>query len=142
MIVAEGAIAWSSKKQSTMLLSSCETEYKAITEVVQEAVWVRNLIIELGLKGTFKLEKGITVKMDSELAIRLAKNPEYHAKTKHIHIRYHFIREKIRSGEITIKWVPTREMMADCITKPLPREAFEICRRRYGIITEEEFLQN
>src|SRR5271154_1896438 len=89
-----GAVSWQSKKQPTTVLSSVEAEYMAATQATKEAIWWRTFLAELGL-----VISGSTVLItDSKGSIDLAKNPEHHARTKHIDIHHHFIREKVADG--------------------------------------------
>ena len=71
---------------------------------------------------------------DNQGALALAKNPEFHPRTKHIAVRYHFIRDLVKAGLVTVEYVPTAVMLADVMTKPLDRVKFEQARRRYGIV--------
>jgi len=114
-----GLISWSSKRQSTVALSSTEAEYMALTHTTKEAVWLRTLT-ELGFE-----QVTTTLYEDNQSSIALAKNPVHHARTKHIDIQYHFIREKINSSDVELVYLPTEDMVADALTKPLPRPKFE-----------------
>ena len=114
------AISWSSKRQNTIALSSCEAEYMAATEAAKEALWIRRLLNEFGYEGP----KQVTIQADNKSAIALAENPMHHGRTKHIEIRHHFIREKVTEGLIKLAFVPTKEEAADGLTKPLNGEGF------------------
>uniref|UniRef100_A0AAV1V9K6 Copia protein n=1 Tax=Peronospora matthiolae TaxID=2874970 RepID=A0AAV1V9K6_9STRA len=70
---------------------------------------------------------------DNQGSIALAKNPEFHKRTKHIDIRYHFVREKVESGEVVLEYCPTQDMLADMMTKPIAAVQFENIRDRLGI---------
>jgi hypothetical protein len=100
-----GAISWSSKKQPTVALSSMEAEYKGTTIVTCEAVWLQKLLLDLGLL----LDAPIVIYCDNISNILLANNPVYHARTKHIEVHYHFIREKILAKEIDLIHVSTED---------------------------------
>jgi hypothetical protein len=115
-LVDGGAVSWSSKKQELVTLSTTEAEYVAATHAAKEAIWLRRLIGEI-----FKPIEGPTVLFsDSQSAIALAKDGHYHARTKHIDIRYHFIRYIIEEGTIKLNYCPTDDMTADTLTKALP----------------------
>ena len=118
------AISWNSKKQATVALSSTEAEYMALTQATKESIWLQQLLLNLGARKHIAEVSKIVV--DNQGAIALAKTPEYHARTKHIDIQYHFIREHLESGKITLDYCPgpTNEMTADIFTKPLPQPAF------------------
>ena len=87
---------------------------------MQEAIWLRRLLSELGFQQT----EPTKIYEDNRGAIELAKNPKFHNRTKHIDIAYHFTREKVLSGEIIIEYSRSNEMLADCMTKPLPKPMF------------------
>ena len=117
-ILAGGAISWSSKKQSGVALSSTEAEYTALLQAVKESIWIRRLLQELGREA----EDDKVIYDDNQGAIALAHNPEYHVRTKHIDIQYHFVREQVEKGEIELVYCPTEEMVADQMTKALAKE--------------------
>jgi hypothetical protein len=121
-----GTVSWSSKRQS---LSSTEAEYIAATHATKEAIWLRFLIGEL----TSPLEFPTPLFCDNNGAISLAKNPVFHPRTKHIDIRYHYIREKVENREITIIRVSSNENTADIFTKALSRPKFEVFTSSLGI---------
>ena len=129
--MAGGPISWFSKKQAIVALSTSEAEYVALSAATQEVVWLRRLLVDL--KST---SNGPTVIMeDNQGAIAIARNPTAHARTKHIDIRYHFIREAVQKGTINLCYCPTNEMIADLLTKPLPRGQFEALRLAMGMET-------
>ena len=109
------AISWSSKRQTSVAQSSCEAEYIAASEAVKEAVWIGRFLEELHQTRIYP----IPLYCDNQGAIALAKNPENHQRTKHIDVRYHYIREKEEDGTIAIKYLPTDQMVADGFTKSL-----------------------
>ncbi len=115
-LMGGGSLSWLSKKQATVALLTAEPEYVALSSATQEAVWLRCLFEELG----FKSEKSMVVYEDNQGAIAIAKNPVAHSRTKHIEIKYHYIREAVRDGTIE----PTEEMLADILTKPLSKGRF------------------
>jgi len=108
-------ISWKSKKQQTVALSSCEAEYMAITYAIQEAKFLRQIVSDLlGLKL-----KSVDLGVDNQGAINLAKNPVNHQRSKHIDIRYHFIRDEVEKGNVNLFYVPTQQNPADIFTKPV-----------------------
>ena len=114
-----GTVSWLSKKQAVVAsLSTSEAEYIALSFSISGGyIWLKKLLTELG-KSTE------CVKLMGEYqgaAIALAKNPVAHARTKHINIRYHYIREAVEDGMIELQYCPTNEMNADLLTKPLPK---------------------
>ena len=122
LLAAGGPIAWSSKLQPTIAASSMEAEYMAAFNAIQECVRVKGVMDEIG----FDLDGPITLLMDSKSAICLANNPMYHKRSKHIDIKYHWIREKVgEDGVVQLIHVGTNDMVADILTKPLSAEPFE-----------------
>ena len=110
-----GPVSWSSRLQSHVALSSTEAEYYAITDAVQEALWLRSLLSELG----FPQRDATAIYEDNKGARDLSKNPIYQKRTRHIEIKYHFVRSHIDSGIIRIVPVSSSEQLADFLTKPL-----------------------
>ena len=103
----------------------------ALTEAVQEAIWLKAFLCEL---GEMKADEAVKVYEDNQGAIALAKNPEFHKRTKHIGIRYHFVRERVEDGQVVLQYCSTKEMKADMMTKPIPAVQFEHLRRMLGVI--------
>ena len=119
-LMAKGPISWTSKKQPVIALSTSEAEYVAVSAAAQEAVWLRRFLADLKALP----EDPTIIMKNNQGAIALAKNPIAHARTKHIDIKYHYIREAIQEGLITLCYCPTNEMITDLFTKGLPRERF------------------
>ena len=116
-----GVVSWISKKQPTVALSSMEVEYMSATLAAKHTLWLSNLFSFLG----FPQSEPAYLYLDNKSAIDLAENSsQFHPRSKHIDIRYHFIAEKVKSGAIKVMWCPTDSMTADILTKPLPREKF------------------
>jgi hypothetical protein len=130
--LGSGAISWSSKRQPTVSLSTCEAEYQAQTAAAKEAVWLRSLLNELLIPET-ESPYATIIYADNQGAIALAKDPKYHARTKHIDIQHHWIREKIAGGEVKLEYVHTSRQIADGLTKPLPKDAFYAFRKALGV---------
>ena len=116
------AISWNSKKQQTIALSCTEAEYMSLSSAVQEALWLKQLQEEFwpNLKGIHTI-----LYCDNQSAISLSGNSMYHARSKHIDVRYHFIREKIAANQIAVQYLCTRDMVADALTKALHRPKHE-----------------
>ena len=108
-------ISWKSKKQQIVALSTCEAEYIALTHAVQEAKFLKQLIFDMLNLSSVKVSIGV----DNQSAIKLANNPVCHQRSKHIDIRYHFIRDNVSSGEIKLQYVNTIMNIADIFTKPV-----------------------
>ena len=99
-----------------MVLSSCEAEYVAITDAMKEGNYLRQLLADM----TGSKRKTVQLHVDNQGAIALAKNPVHHKRTKHIDIRYHFIRFEIANGIVNLTYIPSDQNIADMYTKPLP----------------------
>ncbi|GKA48520.1 ribonuclease H-like domain, reverse transcriptase, RNA-dependent DNA polymerase [Tanacetum coccineum] len=117
------------EKQPTVALSSCESEFMAATGAACQALWLKRLLSEL----TGWEEKRITLKVDNVSAIALVRNPVFHGRSKHIDIRYHFIRECVENGHINVEHVRGELQRADILTKALPRLKFVTMRQMLGV---------
>ncbi|GKD12058.1 zinc finger, CCHC-type containing protein [Tanacetum coccineum] len=125
----ESPITWCTQKQPTVALSSCESEFMAATGAACQALWLKRLLSEL----TGWEEKRITLKVDNISAIALVRNPVFHGRSKHIDIRYHFIRECVENGHINVEHVSGELQRADILTKALPRLKFVTMRQMLGV---------
>lgn len=128
--LAGGVISQCSKRQPTIALSSAEAEYYTAKEAAKEAIWLRALLKELG----YEQKTATTLLSDSASAIALASNPEHHARTKHVDIQTHWIRQVVASQEVDLKWVSTKDQLADGLTKPLKRIMYQSFVRRTGMV--------
>lgn len=124
-----GAITWMSKRQATVALSTTEAEYMALSATTQEALWLKQLYTELNNEEV----KPILIYCDNQGAIKLAEMDCYRARSKHIDIRHHFVREKIENSIIELKYIPTNEMAADSLTKAVPKEKVQFCSAKMGL---------
>ena len=122
-------ISWRSKKQNIVALSSCEAEYIAMTSAVQEAKFLSMLLSDMNIK----LVNPVKLYVDNQGAIALAKNPVHHQRTKHIDIRYHFIRSEIANNNVDIQYVPSNENLADLFTKPVSRNKIKSFVKSFGL---------
>lgn len=113
--LGDGIISWKSRKQATVLLSSTEAEYKALLDSCKEGMWLRQLLSELDLQP----DSPIPIHVDNECAECLARNPKHHSSTKHIHARFHFLRECVQEGNGELIHVPTKDMLANTLKNPL-----------------------
>ncbi|KAE8676644.1 hypothetical protein F3Y22_tig00111582pilonHSYRG00249 [Hibiscus syriacus] len=123
------AFTWMSKKQPIVTLSTCEAEYVVATSCVCQAIWLRNLLKEIGLIQ----EEPTKVCVDNKSAIALSKNPVFHDRSKHIDIRYHYIRECVARNDVEVEYVKSQDQVADIFTKPLKSEDFIRLRNLLGV---------
>ena len=115
-----GAITWRSKKQTTIALSSTEAEYVALSEAAREAMWLYQLYGELGYPQT----NPILILGDNNGSIAMAKNPEFHKRSKHVDIRWHWVRDLVNDGYVNIVDCRDPEQTADVLTKALTKPKF------------------
>lgn len=135
-MLAGGPVSWQSRKQNTIARSSTEAEYMALGEAGKEAVWFKGLFEELGigLAGPLQIASydqapaALELFGDNQGANALARNPIHHPRTKHIDVIYHWIRQRVERKEFIVTYVPTTNMPADGLTKPLAR----ILHQHYG----------
>ena len=114
-------ISWKSKSQRSVMLSSTEAEYVAISEVCAEILFVKQIVEFLGIK----VKRPIIVKVDNVGAIYLANNATTSNRTKHVDTRYHFVREYVTDGTVEIVFVKSAENTADMFTKNVNRELYQ-----------------
>lgn len=119
-MLGNGAITWKSKRQKTVALSTTEAEYMAACDGAREAVWLRQLMKDVG----YEQERPTTMNIDNQSAILLIKNPELHHRTKHIDVRLHFIRDLYEDSIISAEYIETGKQLADVFTKPLASNVF------------------
>jgi hypothetical protein len=116
-LIDGSAISWSSCKQELVTLSTAEVEYVAATHIAKEAIWLRKFIFEL----IPSLSAQTTMFCDNQAVLTLTTTDNYHARTKHIDIRYHFIRHVVQTGALSLIYCPMDDMVADILTKALPK---------------------
>jgi len=127
--LAGGTVSWSSKKQSSVALSSAESEYMALLHALKEQIWILRLLKELG----YDVKDQNIIKTDNQSAIALAHKPEHHARTKHIDIQYHFVRNCVEDGRTHLEYFPTEDMVADGLTKALGLERHQKLAKMMGM---------
>jgi hypothetical protein len=114
-------ITWQSSKQKVVALSSCEAEYIAAANAACQGVWLARLL------GDF-VDSAPELKVDNMSAIALTKNPVFHDRSKHIDVRYHFIRECVEKNRVSVEHISTEAQLVDILTKALGRVRFqELC---------------
>jgi len=129
-MMAGGAVGWYSKLQTIVALSTTEAEYMAAVEAGKEVAWMRNILSEFG----YGVQEPSTLKMDNQSAITVSKNPEHHGRMKHLDLRLYWLRDKVEHGMLTPDFIPTGEMIADCLTKCVPAPKVRFCREQMGVL--------
>jgi hypothetical protein len=125
-------VSWALKKQNSVALSTAEVEYIAAGHL--QFLWMRQTLKDFG----YKLSK-VPLLCDNESAICMADNPVEHSRTKHIDIRYHFLRDHQQKGDIKIAYVSTHNQLADIFTKPLDEKTFSKLRNEINILDSRNF---
>ena len=152
VVLCGGAVLWKTRKQDIVAQSTTKAEYVALTEASKEVIWMRRLLREIQIRDIESHSMDIgqhhddsmmqwepaedtrppptlppptTIRVDNQEAMKLADNPQFHNRTKQIDIRYHFVRDTLAAGQITLRYLPTADMVADVLTKPLPRDKHE-----------------
>jgi hypothetical protein len=124
------SISWYSKKQKVVAHSSCEIEYIAASTAARQSLWLGRLLADLMMKTEVE---PVVLQVDNQSAISLCKNPVLHELSKHIEIRYHFIRDCVDDGSIVVQYVCTNEQLDDILTKPLSWLKFQEMRDKIGV---------
>jgi hypothetical protein len=127
-------VSWVSKKQNSVALSTAEAEYIAAGHCCAQLLWMRQTLRDYG----YKLSK-VPLIFDNESAIPMADNPVEHSRTKHIDIRYHFLRDHQKKGDIEIAYVNTNNRLADIFTKPLDEKTFSKLSNELNILDSQNF---
>ena len=122
------AVSWKATLQSTVALSTTEAEYMALTEAAKEAIWLKGLVQDLGLK-----QDCLDIHCDRQSALHLVKDQMYHERTKHVDVRYHFIRDLVEKGDVRLQKIYTAHNPADMFTKPIPAIKFRNFLNLIGI---------
>ena len=123
-------IAWCSRKQTSVVLSTTEAEYIAACSASSEAVWLRKMLSRL-----FDLEMDATcIYCDNQSCIKLSENPVFHDKSKHIEIKYQYIRDMVEKRVVKLQYIATDEQVADVLTKSLSRVKFGYFRGKLGVV--------
>ncbi|XP_067208508.1 uncharacterized protein [Linepithema humile] len=130
-LMCKGAISWMSKRQQIVVLSSTEAEYMALSATIQEALWLKSFSEGLELNSK---TNAIKIKCDNQSALGLAKTDGFRARSKHIDVRHHYIREKVANGIIDLTYISTKEMVADNLTKAVNGPKHASCALKAGLV--------
>jgi hypothetical protein len=127
-LLGGGVISWCSKLQPTVATSTCEAEYIAAAAATKEALWLRKLMSDFGVSVS-----PVLIYSDNQGALSVIKNPVTSARSKHIDVAHHFVRERAARREVDFKYCATDLQVADIFTKALPSSKFHTCRRSLGL---------
>ena len=130
MFFGPNLISWKARKQATVSRSSTEAEYKAVADATTEIIWVEELLRELGVK----LKQRPCLWCDNLGATYLSANPVFHARTKHIEIDFHFVRERVANKLLDIRFISSKDQVADGFTKALPVKSLEAFRSNLNLL--------
>ncbi|KAG7536804.1 Ribonuclease H-like superfamily [Arabidopsis suecica] len=133
-MMSGGAVSWSSRKQPIVTLSTTEAEYVAAVACACQAIWMRRILKEI----SHVQAEEMVVLCDNTSTIKLSKNAVMHGRSKHIRVRYHFLRDLTKQGIITLAYCNTEMQLADMMTKPLKLVSFQKARAAFGMITLSE----
>eukprot|EP00253_Pinus_taeda_P032435 PITA_32435 len=128
--LGSGAVTWTSKKQQAVALSSTEAEYRGAVKASCEAVWLRRMLADMHASQTGPT----SLFCDNQGVLKLAKNPVFHERTKHVETHCHYIRQLVEDGSVQLRYVPTTEQPADIFTKPLGPDKFVKFRGYIGVV--------
>ena len=123
-------VTWTRKKQSCTSQSTTKVEYVAVAVNCTNIVWIKHLLE--GMKH--KITDPVTLYCDNTPAINISKNPVMHTKTKHIALKYHYVKELVQDKEVKLKYIHRSEKIADIFTKALPKDAHDYLRGKLGVI--------
>ena len=112
-----------------------ECDYVALAGATQEATWIRRLLEDLHNGQT----EPTIIREDNQSAICITQNPQYHGKTKHVDIKYHYVREKVIDTTIELQYCPTSDIIADILTKGLTYDKFSRLRALSGVKEQSDF---
>ena len=127
--VGANLVIWMSKKQNSISLSTAKAEYIAAGSCCSQLLWMKKFLSDYGIT-----QDTMVVYCDNSSAINIFKNPIQHSKTKHIEIKYHFIRDLVERKIVALEYIPTKRRNADIFTKPLDRSKFETLHLVIGVI--------
>ena len=128
-MAAGGATSWQSQKQKAVALSTVEAEYMAACAASKEGVWQRAVLTQAGVST----DSSMLILTDNQGAMALAKNPNHHQRSKHIDVRYHYVRRQVAKRVIRLDYVATTDQAADQLTKPLSKVQHDRCLAAMGI---------
>jgi len=131
VFLGENLVSWTARKQPTVLRSSTEAEYKALANATAEMIWVQKLLTELSVPHPSRA----LLWCDNIGAKYLSANPVFHARTKHIEIDFHFVRERVAQKLLDIRFINTDDQLADGFTKPITASKLKEFRFNLNLVS-------
>ena len=128
--IGSAMVSWSSKKQGLVALGTAEAEYISASDASREAVWLRKLLSDL---FDTSLEP-IVIHCDNQSCIKISEIPVFHDHSKHMEMRYHYLRDMVQRRATSLRYVPTDEQTANVLTKPLSKTKFEYFQDKLGVV--------
>ena len=132
-LIGGNLLSWKASLQPVVALSSTKAKYIALSEAIKEAIWLKGLLKDFGLS-----QKIVKIYCHNQSTIHLSKNQQYHSRTKHIDIKFHFIREQTEKQEVEMLKVHTSENAVDVLTKVVTRTKFLKCLQTIGFLEPEK----
>ena len=129
--VGANLTSWLCKTQTSVSLSTAESEYIAAATACTQLIWMRRMLMDYGLS-----QGCMTLYCDNLSAMAMTKNSVYHSRTKHIDIRHHYIRDLVENKDVVLTHVDTKHQLADLLTKPLDGDRHEFLRRELGVCSQ------
>jgi hypothetical protein len=127
--LGDSIVSWLSKKQGSISLSTTKVEYIVVATCCTQVLWMIQILADLEVKYTAP----IPIHCDNTSALNLSKNPIFHSKTKHILIKYHFLREQVNNIVVFFHYIPSKDQIVDIFTKSLPKDQFEYLCQKLGV---------
>ena len=123
-------VSWSSREQGSVTLSTAEVEYVSASDASREAIWLRKLLSDL---FDSSLEP-VVIHCDNQSCIKISENPVFHDRSKHMEMKYHYVRDMVQRRAVSLRYIPTDEQTMDVLTKPLSKMKFEYFRDKLGVV--------
>lgn len=137
VFIGDSLVSWSSKKQHVVSRSSTESEYRSLAHVAAEVSWIQSLLSEIGQPS----QSTPIAWCDNMSALFLAANPVFHSRSKHVELDIHFVRDKVLAKQLDVRYVPSKEQLADGLTKALSEHKFSSLRHKLCVIASPSRLR-